>query len=183
MTWKVIFAGLGGQGVVSAGILLGEAAVIHEGRHAVQTQTYGAEMRGGLSRADVTISDEPVMYPKVTQAHILVCMHQKALTANLRLIRPGALLVTDASHVTVDRSTDARCVELPFSRRATEEFGSDRSANICMLGSVASLTEIVGRESLRAAVAERFGTRKRALDAFDLGLSLVEGRVALHGRV
>lgn len=182
MTWKVIFAGVGGQGVVSAGILLGEAAVIHEGRHAVQTQTYGAEMRGGLARADVTISDEPVMYPKVAQAHILVCMHQKALTANVQLIRPGALLFTDTSHVTVDRSTDARCVELPFSRSATEAFGSDRSANICMLGAVAGITGIVGCDSLEAAVAERFGTGTTALDAFRLGLSLVEGRVVVNGR-
>ena len=181
MTWKVIFAGVGGQGVVSAGILLGEAAVIHEGRYAVQTQTYGAEMRGGLSRADVTISDKPVMYPKVAQAHILVCMHQKALSANVQLIRPGALLVTDANHVTVDRSTDARCVELPFSGRTAEELGNDRSANICMLGAVVGLTGIVGSDSLRAAVTERFGTAKKALDAFDLGLSLVEGRVVLNG--
>lgn len=44
--WKLIFSGVGGQGIISAGILVGEAAVIHEGRHAVQTQSYGAEMRG-----------------------------------------------------------------------------------------------------------------------------------------
>ena len=73
--WKVVISGVGGQGVITAGILLAEAAVIHEGRYAVQSQSYGAQMRGGLSRADVIISDSEVIYPKVDQAHLLPCLH------------------------------------------------------------------------------------------------------------
>jgi 2-oxoglutarate ferredoxin oxidoreductase subunit gamma len=175
--WKLIFSGVGGQGIISAGILIGEAAVIYEGRHAVQTQSYGAEMRGGLSRADVTIADEQVMYPKVTQAHVLVCMHQKALNATLGLIRPGGVLIADRNEVTVDRSTDARYFELPLSERVLSELGTTRSANICMLGALVSLTRVVAPDSLRAAISERFGDAEEALAAFELGRGMVEGQV------
>lgn len=174
MMWKIVFSGVGGQGIVSAGILIGEAAVIHEGRHAVQTQSYGAQMRGGLSRADITISDHPVMYPRVDQAHLLVCLHQKALTANLRLMRPGGFLITDSSTVAVDRSTDARYYELPLIESARRETGSERSTNICMLGAVVAITGVVREESLRAAIAGRFGKEEETERAFDIGLSLVE---------
>lgn len=175
--WKIILSGVGGQGIISAGILLGEAAVIHEGRHAVQTQTYGAEMRGGLSRADVTISDSPVMYPRVTQAHVLVCMHQKALNANLGMIRPGGLLLADGSQVSVDRSTDARYFELPFTEELLSQLGSSRSANICMLGALVGLTNVVEPESLEAAITDRFGGKDGPLRAYEIGRGLVKGRV------
>lgn len=178
--WKLIFSGVGGQGIVSAGILLGEAAVIHEGRHAVQTQTYGAQMRGGLSRADVTISDAPVMYPKVTQAHVLVCMHQKALNATLGMIRPGGLLVADRSEVSVDRSTDARYFELPLTETVLKELGTPRSANACMLGALVSLTNVVAADSLRAAIANRFRSSEEALAAFELGIALVDSPVLIQ---
>ena len=174
MIWKLILSGVGGQGIISAGILLGEAAVIHEGLHAVQTQTYGAEMRGGLSRADVTISDQPVMYPKVTQGHVLVCMHQKALSATLGMIRPGGLLIADRSNVTVDRSTDARYYELPLTENALTQLGSPRSANISMVAAVVALTGVVSAEALEAAVFRRFGEKSDALAALRLGYTAVE---------
>lgn len=179
--WKLIFSGVGGQGIISAGILVGEAAVIHEGRHAVQTQSYGAEMRGGLSRADVTISDAPVMYPRVTQAHVLVCMHQKALNATLGMIRPGGLLLADRGEVSVDRSTDARYFELPLTGTVLEELGSPRSANACMLGALVTLTNVVRADSLRKAIGDRFRSSEEALLAFDLGRGLVEKPVLLQG--
>jgi len=178
--WKLIFSGVGGQGIVSAGILLGEAAVIHEGRHAVQTQTYGAQMRGGLSRADVTISDAPVMYPKVTQAHVLVCMHQKALNATLGMIRPGGLLMADRSEVSVDRSTDARYFELPLTETVLKELGTPRSANACMLGALVSLTNVVAADSLREAIGNRFRSSEEALAAFELGIGLVDSPVLIQ---
>jgi len=172
--WKLVFSGVGGQGIISAGILIAEAAVIEEGRYAVQTQNYGAEMRGGLTRADVTIADDEILYPKVEQAHLLVAMHQKAFTAALPLMRPGGILITDADQVTLDRSTDARYHEVPIERAVRDSFGSTRNANICMLGAVATFSRCVGLEALRAAVKRRFGASDQLQEALDLGVELAK---------
>ena len=40
------FAGEGGQGVVTGGIVLAEAASVYEGRNVVMTQAYAAQQRG-----------------------------------------------------------------------------------------------------------------------------------------
>lgn len=170
--WKLVFSGVGGQGIISAGILIAEAAVIEEGRFAVQTQSYGAEMRGGLSRADVTIADNEILFPKVEQAHLLVTMHQKGFNAALPVMRPGGILITDADQVTLDRSTDARYHELPIERSVRERFGSTRNANICMLGAVVALSRCVGIDALRAAVRRRFGENEHLREAVDLGVEL-----------
>ena len=65
--YRIVFSGSGGQGVVTASIILAEAAVIHEGLNAVQSQSYGPEARGGATRADVIISDRSIRFPKVNQ--------------------------------------------------------------------------------------------------------------------
>ncbi len=177
MTWKVIVTGVGGQGVISAGILLAEAAVVFENRHAVQSQSYGAEMRGGLSRADVTVSDDPVLYPKVEQAHVLVCLHRRGLHAHLSLLRPGGILINDSTEAAVTTRVDCRQFALPIIERTQRSFGSSRSANVCALGVLIGATGIVGDAALRDAIAERFRRISPAavtenLGAYDLGRTL-----------
>jgi len=72
---EIIFTGLGGQGIVKAGIILAEAAVI-EGMHVVQTQNYGPESRGGCCRSDVIIWDKDISYPRVDNADIILALSQ-----------------------------------------------------------------------------------------------------------
>jgi 2-oxoglutarate ferredoxin oxidoreductase subunit gamma len=180
MIWKLIFSGVGGQGVISAGILLSEAAVIHENRYAVQSQSYGAEMRGGLSRADVTISDDPVIYPKVDQAHVLLCLHHKGLTAHLAALRPGGILITDRDEAPVTARVDCRQYELPIIATCREELGSPRGANICLLGIVSAVTNVVAADSLSRAIDQRFSAKSAAAReanrrALALGLDIGEG--------
>jgi 2-oxoglutarate ferredoxin oxidoreductase subunit gamma len=170
----MVFSGVGGQGIISAGIIIAEAAVIHEGRYAVQSQSYGAEMRGGLSRADITISNSEVIYPKVDQAHVLVCMHKKALNAYPRVIRPGGLLLTDSDEAPVTSRIDSRHIALPLGATARERTGSDRNANLCLLGAVAAITKVVRMSSLEAALKDRFGTREEPLAALHAGFDLAE---------
>ena len=172
MSWKLVIGGVGGQGVICAGIVLAEAAVIHEGRYAVQSQSYGAEMRGGLSRTDVTISNSEVIYPKVDQAHVLVCLHRKALNAYTGVIRPGGLLITDSDEAPIRGRVDSRQFAIPFAATAREVSGSERNANICMLGALVAITRVVSREALTAALLDRFGTRDAVTAALDAGFRL-----------
>ncbi len=75
---QIRFGGVGGQGMVLAGRLLGKAAALFDGKEAVCTQTYGPEARGGASRADVVISDSPIDYPFVVEADVLAVFLQEA---------------------------------------------------------------------------------------------------------
>ena len=75
---RIVFSGSGGQGVITAAVILAEAAVIHDNLIATQSQTYGAAARGGATRSDVIISDSEIYYPKVIQPNILVSLTQEA---------------------------------------------------------------------------------------------------------
>lgn len=176
MTWKLIFTGVGGQGVISAGILISEAAVIDEGRYAVQSQSYGAEMRGGLSRSDVTISDDPIIYPKVDQAHILVSLHRKGLTAHQNTLRPGGILITDADESPITTPIDCRQYVLPLAATVRERFGSTRTANMCALGAVVEISSVVTEQGILRAIARRYGESSKATEtnnaAFEIGRDL-----------
>ncbi|TVR66719.1 MAG: hypothetical protein EA427_15720 [Spirochaetaceae bacterium] len=173
MIWKLVIGGVGGQGVITAGIILAETAVIQEGRYAVQSQTYGAEMRGGLTRTDVVISDDEIIYPKVDQTHMLACLHRKALASYHGLIRPGGLLVTDKDEAPALKRLDCRQYELPFAAAVRERTGSIRSTNLCLLGAIVQITGVVQMENLERAVQARYPGNADALQALRLGQEIV----------
>jgi 2-oxoglutarate ferredoxin oxidoreductase subunit gamma len=172
--FRLIFAGSGGQGLITASIVLAEAAIRFEGWNAVQTQLYGPEARGGLSRSDLIISPDEINYPRVTQPNILICLSQQAYDRYAGEIRPGGLLLTDSRLVHQKPTVDARQWSLPFHETVTEKLGSAQSANICMLGALVAITGIVHIASLQGAVKRRFsGTAASVnLEALELGRTL-----------
>ncbi len=111
---RLVFSGSGGQGVITAAIILAESAVLHENLTAVQSQSYGPEARGGATRSDVIISDAEIRFPKVIQPNVLVCLTQEAYNKFFPIIRPGGLLVTDPRYVEASRKIDARQREIPM---------------------------------------------------------------------
>jgi 2-oxoglutarate ferredoxin oxidoreductase subunit gamma len=152
---RFVFSGSGGQGVITAAIILAEAAVIYEGLNAVQSQVYGAESRGGATRADVVVSDTEIFYPKVIQPNVLVCLTQEAYNKYHAIIRPGGLLITDRRYVETGRRVDAQKKELPLIQSILDKVGKAIVLNICMLGAVISLTEIVKPESIMKVLEKR----------------------------
>lgn len=174
---KLILSGVGGQGIITAGVILGEAVVIHEGRYAVQTQSYGAEVRGGLARTDLTIANSEIYYPRVEQAHVLVALHQDAYLRLNRSIRPGGILIVDETLVTLDARVDARQFSLPIIRTAEEELKRPQAANMCMVGVLVTMTGVVEPDSVSQAIRTRFGVDHPNLEAFARGLELAPGRV------
>jgi len=140
---RFVFSGSGGQGVITAAIILAEAAVIHEGMNATQTQTYGAAARGGATRSDVIISHQPIYFPEVTQANILVCLTQEAYITYSSIIRPGGLLLTDSRFVRTTKKVDAKQIELPMYDKVMEKIRKPIVFNICMLGALLGITEFV----------------------------------------
>lgn len=154
-TKRIVFSGSGGQGVITAAIVLAEAAVIYEDLNAVQTQSYGPEARGGATRADVVISEEPIRYPKVIHPHILVCLTQEAYDKFSGIIRPNGLLLTDSHYVKQERKIDARQVELNMHEAVMENIGRPIVFNICMLGALTGLTGLVQPESVMKVLEKK----------------------------
>jgi 2-oxoglutarate ferredoxin oxidoreductase subunit gamma len=171
---RLVFSGSGGQGIITAAIILAEAAVIHEGKNATQSQSYGAAARGGATRSDIIISDVDINFPEVTQPNVLVCLTQEAYTTYSSIIRPGGVLLTDSRYVQTTRKVDAKQVELAMYETVMEEIGKPVVFNICVLGALIGITEVVRPKSVMAAVADKVPRDFLDLNnrAFDLGLEL-----------
>lgn len=171
---RLVFSGSGGQGVITAAIILAEAAVMYEGMNATQSQSYGAAARGGSTRSDIIISDSEIDFPEVTQPNILVCLTQDAYNCYSSIIRPGGILLTDSRYVQVTRKVDAKQVQLPMYDSVIEKIGKPVVFNICVLGALIGITEVIKPKSVMAAVADRVPKDFVNLNnrAFDLGLVL-----------
>lgn len=171
---RLVFTGSGGQGVITAAIILAETAVLQEHLNAVQTQVYGAAARGGATRSDVVISTSEIFYPKVNQANVLVCLTQEAYGKFSHIIRPGGFLISDPRYVNPNRSVDAVHVEIPMHQTVTDRIGKTIVFNICMLGAVVGLTRVVRPESLARMLEGRIQPAFLDMNrkALEMGLEL-----------
>jgi 2-oxoglutarate ferredoxin oxidoreductase subunit gamma len=176
--YRLLFAGSGGQGIITAAILLAKAAVIYEGLNAVQSQSYGAEARGGLSRSDVIISNEEIYFPKVIQPNILICLTQRAYNNFFKSIRPGGILIVDDFLVHQEHTADAITYSLPLYSSLKNELNTSLGLNICTLGALVGLTNIVKPDSIINILKESIPPHYLELNfkAFELGLKMVEGK-------
>lgn len=174
---RMVFSGSGGQGVVTAAIVLAESAVLHEALTAVQTQAYGAAVRGGTTRSDVIISDTTINFPKVIQPNVLVCLTQEAYNKFNDIIRPGGLLISDTRYVTPQLKVDARQRQLPMYQTVMDQIGKPIVFNICMLGAVVGMTGLVQPESIMKVLKTRIpsGFLEMNRKALELGLELGNG--------
>ncbi|MCL6430476.1 MAG: 2-oxoacid:acceptor oxidoreductase family protein [Anaerolineae bacterium] len=174
---EVRLAGEGGQGLILAGVILAEAAAVHDGLHATQTQSYGPEARGGASKSEVVISDEEIDYPKVIEADYLLAMSQEACDRYVGNLRRDGLLIVDSTHVT-RLPLDRQAVQAPITRLAEEVTGRRITANVVALGVLVGLTGVVSRQAIEKAVRERApkGTEDLNLRALAAGLDWAEQR-------
>ena len=180
MRHEIRFAGFGGQGIISAGRIYGQAAVIYDGTHAVLTQSYGPEARGGACAAQVVVSDRPVDYPTVDVPELVVVMSQEAYSTYGRDLRPGGTLLVDQDLVEYEPRTDVCVVEVPATRLA-EDLGRKIVSNVVMLGALAAASSIVSRDALLKAVLSSVPAPTRDLNAraFEAGHRFVkEAQVA-----
>jgi 2-oxoglutarate ferredoxin oxidoreductase subunit gamma len=173
---RLVLSGSGGQGVITAAIILAETAVLHENLYAVQSQAYGPEARGGATRSDVIISREPINFPKVYQPNVLVCLTQQAYNKFYPIVRPGGMLITDPRFVKIEAKADAMQKQLPMYATVIDKIGKPIVFNICMLGALISLIDLVSAESVRKVLKNRIPPGFLNLNylAFDYGLALGE---------
>ena len=181
MRWEFRFTGIGGQGAITIGNVLGRAAVIYGGREAVVTEGYSPYVTGGWSRADVVISDDPIDYPLVSKLDVLLTMYQDGLDLNLKMVKSGGFVIAEnqlASFRGVGRK-DLRLLGVPAIATA-ESLGKKLVANVVMLGAVPAVCGAVQLDAVKKAVADRFPKavelNMKALDrGFELGSKLIQG--------
>jgi len=171
---RMVFSGSGGQGVITASIILAEAAVLYENLNAVQSQSYGAAARGGATRSDVIISESTIDYPKVIQPNVLICLTQEAYNKFYPMIRPGGLLITDTRYVKTQKKVDAQQRELPMFQSVMDKIGKPIVFNICMLGAVIEMVDLLTPEAIMKVLENRIPPDFLDLNrqALDLGLEL-----------
>ena len=174
--YEVRLSGEGGQGLVLAGKILAEAAAIHDGLNATQSQSYGPEARGGASRSEVILSDEDIDFPKATELDLVLALTQESCDQYSGDLKPGGLLLVDADAVANVPAGSGRVWRVPVIRSARERLGRAVVANIVVLGVMARAAGVVSEESLRKAIRARVprGTEELNLRAFDLGLAMAE---------
>ena len=173
---EIRIGGFGGQGVVLAGVLLGQAA-LNSGRYAVQTQSYGAEARGGAARSEVILSDAPVLYPEVITPDVMAVLSQAALDKYLPDLKPDGLLILDADLVSdIPNKLTCSVRKGRFAQVAGENLGRQIVANIVMLGYVQKSAGLVEEGALREAVKAGVpkGTEELNLKALEAGMRLAE---------
>lgn len=169
------FSGTGGQGLITAGIILAESALL-DGKMAIQSQSYGPEARGGSSKAEVIISDEAIHFGRVMHPETLLVMSQEAADKYSADCTPDSLIITDSLFVE-NVPVSAHRVDLPITRTAVSTCGKALFANIVALGAVAALTNCVSIESLTKAVLDRVpkGTEDANKKALAAGIALAKG--------
>lgn len=173
---EVRLSGFGGQGLITAGIILAEAAIL-DGKNAVQSQSYGPEARGGASKAEVIISDGDIDYPKVGEADLFLAMSQQACDKYASSIRAGGVFVVDTDHVQKIPAFTGQTYRVPITKIAVEQAGKDLVANIVALGVIVGLTGLVSREALETAVLDRVPPKTKDLNkkALAAGFAAAEG--------
>ena len=150
---EVRISGLGGQGVVLAGQILGRAAV-YDGKNVVQTQSYGAEARGSIAKSEVIISDGKIGFPIVRRCDILVAMNQEALDRDLKDLKEDGVLIVDSTYVKKIPETKAKIFKIPATEHAEKTFGDKIYANMLMLGALTKMTNIVSEKAMKKAIQD-----------------------------
>jgi 2-oxoglutarate ferredoxin oxidoreductase subunit gamma len=172
-------AGFGGQGVILSAIVLGKAASIHQHGYATMTQNFGPEARGGACSAQLLLSDDPILYPYVTQPDILVVMSQEAYVKFGSELKENGTLIVEQDLVRVtDLPRSTKVYSCPATRLA-EELGKRMVLNSVMVGFFTAVTKLLEPDAVRKAVSDSVPSAFRDLNlkafekGFDYGVNLL----------
>ncbi|MEM0449652.1 MAG: 2-oxoacid:acceptor oxidoreductase family protein [Methanomassiliicoccales archaeon] len=176
MQKSVRLAGLGGQGMIFAGIVLARAVALYERRngqelYAIQTQSYGPAARGETSKCDVVISDVPNFYPFPEKVDFLVIMSQPAYEKYIESAHEASIIILEEE--AVGSRPQITHYEIPALKRS-DEIGVISSANMIMLGALAYISNLASKEALIKAIFDLspLGAFEMNERAFNEGLAL-----------
>ena len=177
--YEICLAGSGGQGVITAAVMAGEAASIFaKDLYAVQSQSYGPAARGGAAKAEVVISDAPIDYPKPVASDLVIALTTEAAQKYAHEVKKGGKVILDSFGVQGDFShIDAKVYNLPLIETARNKVGKEIVTNMIALGMVAAIleqAELVTVDEMRKAMMNRVpkGTEELNAAAFEEGYKM-----------
>lgn len=168
---EIRIAGFGGQGVVLAGNILGQAVAVYDNQYATFSQNYGPEARGGSCTAEVVAAEEPIGYPYLTSAGTVVILSQDAYNKYGKNLPEETVLIIDPDLVKPDPAQKHACLAIPANRMAANDIGRVVVANIILLGFLGAVSDFVTIDALRKSVLSSVpkGTEELNMKAFELG--------------
>jgi len=147
MLIKTVFAGFGGQGVLSMGLNLSQAAML-EGKFVTYLPAYGAEVRGGTANCTVSISDEEIASPVASSPTFVVALNQPSMVRFQNNIQSGGVMFLNSTLIAAQPSRgDIEVVNIPANAMA-EKLGNIKSANMVILGAFIKKSNLVSLQSL-----------------------------------
>ena len=152
---EIQLGGFGGQGIMSAGKIIGMAAAVFNNLEACFTQSYGPEARGGAAGSQVIISSSPIHHPHLTEPTSMIILSQGAYNKYVDTLAIDGVLLIDNELVKLpeDHRTDIKTLGIPATKIA-EEAGNNRAANTVMLGFWTAVEEIVDKKAMEESIAE-----------------------------
>ena len=170
---EIICSGIGGQGVLVAGMVLADIAM-EDGKNVSWYPSYGFEMRGGAANCEVKIGDGELQSPYCLEPDILLTMSESAIDTFEDRLKPGGVLLINSSLVSDDRKyrDDIRVIRIPATDIANE-LGNHKGTNIIMLGALAGASELYDVDHVREGMEHYFGKKgknnPKNTECFDRG--------------
>lgn len=170
----VRFAGSGGQGLMTSGRILAQAAGLYDWKIVVATQSYGPEARGGAAKSEVCISEDPINNIKPSRIDVLVTLNQVSCDKYFPDLKEDGVLIGDSSYI--DESPRDDAFLFPFTYHSRDELGNPVVANIMALGYLLAVRETATKKSVIRAIKEIFPKRFHKLNvtALEAGFAAAE---------
>ena len=161
MKYELLFSGIGGQGVITLGETLCDAA-IKAGYNVTFVPFYGQEKRGGRTMCNIVISDG-VESPIISEANIMLIFDERSLGDYQHLVAEDGILILNSSMIDLGPSCKCASTEkIPFYGIA-EELGNPKTSNVVALGYVARLLPMIPYEIIAAEVEKSFAAKPKLI--------------------
>lgn len=172
--FEIRFSGLGGQGIITLGKIMGQGLALGHGYNVTQTQSYGPEARGGSSKCDLVISTGPISYPKAQNLDLLVALSQEACNKYYPYLKTGGVLVLESD--LVKQPPTNQFLGLPYTALAKDKVGIVQAMNTVVLGSLSMLLPFVNQAAMRKSLESVLPPKIKAINtkAFNLGHRLAK---------
>ncbi|MCK5004780.1 MAG: 2-oxoacid:acceptor oxidoreductase family protein [Candidatus Aminicenantes bacterium] len=174
--YEIRLGAVGGQGIITAGALLVDIAVEKEGKHALESPTYTATVRGGPTKVDVILSDEKIIFPQASKIDFFLCTYQKPFDLYRNRVKDDAIVVVDSNLVPdLGDTKNWKLYKIPLIHEIKKQLGNIVFTSVVTLAITQKLTNIIDYDNMVDFVKEWApkGTAEPNMKAIDLGRDLV----------
>ncbi len=175
---EIVFAGFGGQGVLTSGLIISEIAV-NRGDNATWIPSYGSAMRGGTANCTVKYGRETIYNPAQEEPDLLLAMNEPSFQMFINIVAPGGIvLVSDIVNCDLNVRDDVKVVKVPSSA-ISQELGNPKGANVVMTGAIVKLMGDFSKEEALAGMERMFSKKGKNrfaeanVKAFEAGYAAV----------